>query len=76
MFLPLLGANDNCPEHACVSPPWQMVQHNQYSEKVDVFSLGCLMYELFSRQLCSAALLAKSGGDATTLKRHALQVRT
>lgn len=53
----------------------QMVQHNQYSEKVDVFSLGCLMYELFSRQLCSAALLAKSGGDATTLKRHALQVR-
>ena len=53
----------------------QMVQHSQYSEKVDIFSLGCLMYELFSRQLCSAALLAKTGGDAAVLKRHALQVR-
>ena len=58
----------------CLACAVQMVQHSHYSEKVDIFSLGCLIYELFSRQLCASTLLAKSGGDERVLKRHALQV--
>ncbi len=51
-----------------------MVKHERYNEKVDVFSLGCLMHELFSRELRSAALLSK-GPDAQLLQNYALRVR-
>ena len=51
----------------------QVTKHEAYCEKVDVFSLGCLMHELFARELRSAALLCKSP-DARLLPDYALQV--
>ena len=60
-----------CSPCSCCS---QVTKCEDYNEKVDVFSLGCLMYELFARELRSAALLAQVP-DGELLRQYALQVR-
>ena len=75
IWTPWSELRTSVPEGCCAWLHTQMVQHGDYTEKVDIFSLGCLMYELFSRQLCAANLLARSGGDGGVLKQHAMRVR-
>lgn len=58
--------------------PSQVTRHEPYDEKVDVFGLGCLLYELFARELRSAALLsqhADSTGDAARNYAHKVRCR-
>jgi hypothetical protein len=50
-----------------------VTKYERYNEKVDVFSLGCLMYELFARELRSAALLAQTP-DGELIRQYALRV--
>ena len=47
----------------------QVTRHEPYNEKADVFSLGCLLYELFARELRSAALLSQHADAMATAAR-------
>lgn len=50
-----------------------MISHQPYDERTDVFALGCLIYELFARQLRSVALFTH-GTDPSLLTGFALKV--
>jgi serine/threonine protein kinase len=50
-----------------------MVTHQPYDDRTDVFALGCIIYELFSRELRSASLFVHSS-NPNLLSDFALKV--
>ena len=56
----------------------QVTKHETYDEKCDIFALGCLMYDLFTRQLRHISLfrnVSTYAGDAHVLGQHAVKVQ-
>ena len=66
--------------HRCVnywSVALQVTTHQSYDEKCDIFALGCLMYDLYTRQLRHVNLFANiplGANDADVLGLYAIKV--
>ena len=55
----------------------QVPTHQSYDEKCDIFALGCLMYDLYTRQLRHVNLFANiplGAGDTDVLGLYAIKV--
>ena len=55
----------------------QVTTHQSYGEKCDIFALGCLMYDLHTRQLRHVNLFASvplGTSDADVLGQYAIKV--
>ena len=55
----------------------QVTTHQSYDEKCDIFALGCLMYDLYTRQLRHLNLFANiplGESDADVLGLYAIKV--
>ena len=53
----------------------QVTKHAGYTEKCDIFALGCLLYDLYTRQLRYVALFNHSA-HANVLGQYAVRVRS
>ena len=54
-----------------------MTKHESYDEKCDMFAMGCLMYDLYARQLRHVSLFQNAGTctvDAHVLGQYAVKV--
>ncbi len=55
----------------------QVTKHESYDEKCDVFAMGCLMYDLYTRQLRHVSLFQNASMctvDAHVLGQYAVKV--